>query len=263
MKREFPVKVEKNKRAELDVVLDAGYVTSEGSVAGTGDKADRVTWEVHEASGKYVATEYAQVPRFVLGAGNYVMTLTKGASKTKKEFTVAAGDSINVAMTLDVGKLAVSAVYAADGPKVEEGIAVEIFRPAKSDTEKAEWVATHYDPLSQFDLPAGRYDVVIGVGYAKRSFPVEVKSGDTTRVNLNIEAGVAGISAPEGATIEIYEAERDINGRRKWIGTYYDAEKNIALNAGRYVVIYVTKDDKKTEREITVTAGKRVEISFK
>jgi Ca-activated chloride channel family protein len=262
VEREFPFKVEKSKVSTLDVALDAGYVTSEGAVEGAG-KVDGVTWEVHTASGEYVATDYAAVPKFVLAAGNYKLTLTKGASKTEKNFTLAAGDSINVSMTLDVGKLAVSAVYAQGGPKVEQGISVEVRRPAKSDTERPDWVATVYDPLSQFDLPAGRYEVVVGVGYAKRVFPVEVKSGDTTRVNFNIEAGVLGTVAPEGSTIEIFDAERDINNNRNWIGTHYDVEKSYALNAGNYIVIITTKAGKKSEHAISVVPGKRVEVSAK
>lgn len=261
VEREFPFKVEK-KISTLDVALDAGYVTSDGSVEGAG-KADGVTWEVHTEKGEYVATDYEAVPKFVLPAGNYKLTLTKGASKNEKAFSLAAGDSINVSMTLDVGKLAVSAVYAQSGPKVEQGIAVEVRRPAKSDIEQPVWVATVYDPISQFDLPAGRYEVVIGVGYAKRVFPVEIKSGDTLRVNFNLEAGVLGVSVPEGSTVEIFSAERDINNRRTWIGTDYDAEKSVALNAGNYVVIVTTKAGKKSEHAISVSPGKRVEVSVK
>ena len=262
VEREFPFKVEKGKISTLDVALDAGYVTSEGAVEGAG-KADGVTWEVHTAGGEYVATDYDAVPKFVLAAGNYKLTLTKGASKNEKEFTLAAGDSINVSMTLDVGKLAVSAVYAQGGPKVEQGISVEVRRPAKNDTEQPVWVATVYDPLSQFDLPAGRYEVVVGVGYAKRIFPVEVKSGDTTRVNFNLEAGVLGTVAPDGSTIEIFSAERDINNQRSWIGTFYDAEKSVALNGGNYIVIITTKGGKKSEHAISIVPGKRVEVSVK
>jgi Ca-activated chloride channel family protein len=262
VEREFPFKIEKGKVSTLDVALDAGYVTSEGAIEGAG-KADGVTWEVHTASGEYVATDYDAVPKFVLAAGNYKLTLTKGASKTEKAFSLAAGDSINVSMTLDVGKLAVSAVYAPNGPKVEQGIAVEVRRPAKSDTEQPEWVATVYDPLSQFDLPAGRYEVVVGIGYAKRVFPVDVKSGDLTRVNFNLDAGVLGTSVPEGSTVEIFDAERDINNNRKWIGTHYDVDKSYALNAGNYIVVITTKAGKKTEHTIQVVAGKRVEVSAK
>lgn len=262
VEREFPFKVEKEKVSQLDVVLDAGFVTSEGSVQGAG-KVDGVAWEVHDAKGEYVATDYNAVPVFILPAGTYTLTLTKGSAVSKKEFSIAAGDSINVSMTLDVGKLAVSAVYAANGPKVEHGIAVEVRRPAKNDTEQPEWVATHYDVLSQFDLPAGRYEVVVGVGYAKRVFPVDVKSGDTTRVNFNLEAGVVGTNVPEGSTVEIFSAERDINNQRAWIGTYYEADHNVALNAGNYVVIVTTKADKKSEHAISVVPGKRVEVSVK
>jgi Ca-activated chloride channel family protein len=261
VEREFPFKVEK-KVSTLDVVLDAGYVTSEGAVEGAG-KVDGVTWEVHTASGEYVATDYEAVPKFILPAGNYKLTLTKGASKNEKEFSVAAGDSINVSMTLDVGKLAVSAVYAQGGPKVEQGIAVEVRRPAKNDTEQPVWVATVYDPISQFDLPAGRYEVVVGIGYAKRVFQVEIKSGETVRVNYNLEAGVLGTIAPDGSTIEIFSAERDINNQRSWIGTHYDVDKSHALNAGNYVVIITTKAGKKSEHAITVVPGKRVEVSVK
>lgn len=260
VEREFPLKVEKGKLASLDVVLDAGYVTSEGSVEGAG-KVEGVAWEIHRAdNGDYVATDYEAVPKFIVPAGKYVLTLTKGAAKTKKEFSLAAGDAINVSMTLDVGKLAVSAVYAANGPKVEDGIAVEIRRPAKRDTDQPEWVATLYDPLSQFDLPAGRYEVVVSIGYAKRVFPAEVKSGDTTRLNLNLEAGVAGISVPEESAVEIFSAERDINNQRAWIGTHYDAEKNIALNAGNYIVVVTTKGGKKSEYPINIAPGKRSEV---
>lgn len=262
VERQFPLKVEKRKIAQLDVALDAGYVTSDGSVEGAG-KVDGVVWEVHKSDGDYVATDYEAVPKFILPAGDYVLTLTKGAAKTKREFSVAAGDSINVSMTIDVGKLAVSAVYAANGPKVQDGIVIEINRPAKSDIEKPEWVTTDYKEISQFDLPAGRYEIVVSVGYARRVFNADVKSGETTRVNYNVEAGVAHITAPDGATIEIYEAERDINGQRKWIGTHYDGDKSVALNEGKYLVVHVTKSDKRIEREITITAGKRSEVSFR
>lgn len=260
VEREFPFKVEKGKISALDVSLDAGFVTSEGSIEGAG-KVDGVAWEVHTDKGEYVATNYEAVPRFVLAAGSYVLTLTKGAAKTTKEFSIAAGDSINVAMVLDAGKLAVSAVYSPNGTKVEQGIAVEVRQPAKSDVDNPVWIATLYDPVSQFDLPAGRYEVVVSVGYAKRVFPAEVKSGDTTRLNFNLDAGVLGTKVPEGSAIEIFSAERDINNQRSWIGTYYEADHNVALNAGNYVVIVTTKSGKKSEHAISVVPGKRVAIS--
>ncbi|MFY0014688.1 hypothetical protein ABTP72_19540, partial [Acinetobacter baumannii] len=64
LKREFPLKVEKGKPAALDVILDAGYVTSEGAMAGGVGKVDDVVWQVTDKGGKVVAQEYDAVPRF-------------------------------------------------------------------------------------------------------------------------------------------------------------------------------------------------------
>ncbi|MCH3014588.1 hypothetical protein K3W98_14835, partial [Listeria monocytogenes] len=54
LKREFPLKVEKGKPAALDVILDAGYVTSEGAMAGGVGKVDDVVWQVTDKGGKVV-----------------------------------------------------------------------------------------------------------------------------------------------------------------------------------------------------------------
>ncbi len=259
--RVFPFRVERGKQAVLDVALNAGYVTSEGAVAG-GGKTENATWEVHTVGGEYVATDYDQLPKFILPAGNYVLTLSKGASKTKKEFSVAAGDSINVSMTLDAGKLLVSGSYSASGPKVEQGIAVEVHQPAKFDGQRGEWVGTTYDPLSQFDLPAGSYDVTVAIGAAKRTARAEVRSGAPTQINVVLDAGIAGIKARGSNAVEIFSAEREIDNRRKWIGTYYDQDFSIALNAGEYFVV-ASFGDNKIERPLTITPGKRTEVELK
>lgn len=257
------VKVERGKPAALDVVLDAGYVTSEGAITGGGAKVDQVTWELNDASGEWVATEQKPLPRFILKAGDYKLSLMRGTSKSEKAFTVTAGDSMNVAMTLDVGKLVVSGVYARGGPKVENGFSVEVTMPANEDGEKGEWVATAYDQLSQFEIPSGNYDVTTAVGLAKRVTRVEIRSGAPTRIDVNLDAGVAAIKTGNGKAIEIYGAERDINNERKWLQTFYEPTLNVALNTGSYVAIVEYGDGSKVEKEFSVTPGKRVEIEIK
>jgi len=257
--REFPVEVERGKQTVLDLVLDAGYVTSDGSVAGAG-KAEGVAWELFDAKGQWIATDYEAVPRFVLPAGEYVLRLTKGVSKTQKAFSLAAGDSINVSVEIDVGKLVVGAVYAEGGPKVGDGIAVEVLHPSKTAGEKGEWIATLYDPSSQFDLPGGTYDVVVRVGAASRTSRVEVQSGTQTRVNINLEAGVAEIEAPGAYAIEIVGAERDINNERKSMVHAYDQKQNVALRAGNYVAIIEFDGGSKKEQPFSIAAGKRTDV---
>lgn len=257
------VKIERGKPAVLDVVLDAGYVTSEGAIAGGGAKVDQVTWELNDSSGEWVATEQKPLPRFILKAGDYKLNLMRGTSKSEKAFTVAAGDSINVAMTLDVGKLVVSGVYARGGPKVENGFSVEVTMLPKEDEEKGEWIATAYDPLSQFEIPSGSYDVTTSVGLAKRVTRVDIRSGAPTRIDVNLDAGVAAIKTRNGKAIEIYGAERDINNERKWLQTFYEPTLNVALNTGSYVAIVEYGDGSKVEKEFAVSPGKRVEIEVK
>lgn len=259
--RQFPLSVETGKPALMDVVLNAAYVTSEGAVSG-GGKADKVTWEVHTKDGRYVGTDYNNLPRFVVGAGDYVMTLSKGASKTKQDFSAAAGDSINVSMALDVGRLLVSGSYSASGPKVEQGIAVEVHKPAKQDGSRGEWIATTYEPLSQFDLPAGDYDVTVLTGAAKQTAKARVASGADTQINVVLDAGVVGVGAPGSTAIEILSAEKDINNRRRWITTLYDQSFTLALNAGDYIAV-AEFGGNKIERPFSIAPGKRTDVEIK
>jgi Ca-activated chloride channel homolog len=260
VKRDVPVKVERGKQAVLDVTLDAGYVTSEGAVLGGASKVDDVSWEVLDRAGNWLATEYRPLPRFVLQAGDYILRLKRGQATTEKNFSIAAGDAINVVMTLDVGKLLVSGVYAPGGPKIETGFAAEIRKLPAVDGQDGEWITTNYEALSQFDLPSGSYDVVTTVGFAKRITRVEVRSGAPTRIEVNLDAGVANISTSGGKVIEIYGAERDINNQRKYVQTSYDPTLTVALNTGNYVAVVEYADGRKVEKEFAIAAGKRADV---
>lgn len=263
LKREFPLKVVNGKPAVLDVILDAGYVTSEGSVAGGAAKVDDVVWQVTDKGGKLIAQEYDAVPRFVLAAGSYVLTLTKGQSKTSKPFSVAAGDSSNVQLTLDVGKLIVTSTYAEGGPKVEKDIVVAVHQPTKADGDEGEKVAQEYDAESKFDLPSGSYEVIATVGEAKGTAHAEVKSGAPTRINVNLNAGVVGIKTDGAQEIDIVAAERDINDERKRVSVSYETTYNVALGAGDYVAIAIYPDGQTAEKPFTVAAGKRQTVEIK
>ena len=258
--RQHAVTVEKGKPLALDIVLDAGYVTSEGTVQGSGEKMQEPTWEVINAKGEVVTTEYKPVPRFVLPSGSYTLRLTRGNAASEKAFVLAAGDSINVPMTLDAGRLLVSAVYAPGGPQAEKGFAVEARKPSVEEGKDGEWVATIYDPLSKFDLPAGSYDVIASVGVARKTVRVEVKTGAPTRLEINLDAGVLGMKLGPGKSVEIFGTERDINNERVSFGTYFDENLNLALGAGAYVAVISGEGGESHEKEFTVTAGKRIDV---
>lgn len=257
--RSVPVTVEKGKIANLDVVLDAGFVVSEGKIGGSNAKAENVTWELRPAQGDNVLTVYDPVPRFVVPAGDYTLKLSKGTASVSKAFTVTAGDTMNVALTLDAGRVIVTALYAAGGPPVKDELAVEIRQPPAVDGDLGEWVMTNYGPEIPFDLAAGPYDAIASVGKAVVTQRIEVKPGETKRIAVVLNAGVAGFKAPGSSAIEIVSEERDINDQRTSFATGFEPGFNIALPAGRYVAV-VDFDGTKVEKPFVVTAGKRTNV---
>jgi Ca-activated chloride channel family protein len=258
--RDFPITIKK-EAVTHDVILNAGFVTSEAAFEGSADQAENLTWAVHTAGGEYITTDYARVPRFILPAGDYVMVLSKGNSEAKKPFKLAPGDSINLAMTLDATPLLVDAVYAAGGPKVEKGIAVSVRKPPAREGEEGESIATIFDPVSKFDLPAGSYDVIVEVGAAKRVQRVEIRSGAPARLTVNMNAGVLALATPGAETIEVFAAKKDINGDRALFFTGFDPTTNLALIAGDYVVVTHVKDRAK-ETPVAIKPGERTELAI-
>jgi Ca-activated chloride channel family protein len=163
-------------------------------------------------------------------------------------------------MTTDAGKLMVSGVLAPGGPKAETGFVVEVRKVPANAGEEGEWVATNYDSLSQFELPGGVYDVVASVGFAKRATRAEVRSGAPTRIEVNLDAGIANIRTGNGKVIEIFSTERDVNNRRKYVQTSYDPTLFVTLNEGSYVAEVEYADGRKVDKEFAITAGRRAEI---
>jgi Ca-activated chloride channel family protein len=262
--RMFPVRIEKDKRATLDLVLDAGFVTSEASRLGKDSKlGDGIFWEVKDAKGESAAVSYDPIPRFVLPAGDYVLQLSKGNAKAEKPFKLTAGDQINIELAMDAGRLFVTGLYAPGGPKVKTGFVVEVRQPKNADGEAGESVATMYDELSKFDLPSGSYELNISVGAAKRMFDVKVVSGRTTKLDAVLDAGVVAIKSPGTKYVEIFAAEKDINGERTSVTSSYDSNFNATLNAGSYVAVSDLGDGRKVEKEFQVAPGKRLEIEVK
>jgi Ca-activated chloride channel family protein len=261
VKRLVPARVERGKQAVLDVVLDAAYVTSEGAVLGGGTRVDEVSWEVLDKNGAWLATDYRALPRFVLPAGDYILRLKRGLSATEKPFSVAAGDAINVAMTVDAGKLLVSGVLSPGGARIESGFVAEIRKVPANAGEEGEWVATNYDALSQFELPSGTYDVIASTGFAKRVTRAEVRSGAPTRIEVNLNAGIANVSTGNGKVIKIFGVTG--GGERQYVQTSYDPTLTVALNAGSYVALVEYADGNKAERPFRIEAGKRADVEVR
>jgi Ca-activated chloride channel family protein len=258
--RDLPVTVRRDGITSVDVVLDAGTVTSEGRIVGSGAKAEGVAWEVRDSAGQWIATQYDAVPRFVLPAGAYEMTLTKGSASAKKAFALVAGDSINLGLALDSSRLTVDAVFTAHEP-VETGLVVEVREPRRDATTPGRWIATQYDTLSAFDLPSGSYEVIARAGLAEKSRIVEIGAGEPIKVTFDLQAGFAALTASGASKIEIAAARKSISGQRKLLDTAFGETFEKAMPAGDYVAI-VTRGTNTSEVRFTVSAGERTEQSL-
>ncbi len=264
VERQFPVTIEDAKRpVTLDLVLDAGFVTSEGAIEGGARNADGLAWEVFTPGGEHIASDYAALPTFILPAGDYVMRLSRGNSVTQRSFSLAAGDSINLAMSLSLGRLVVDALYAPRGPKVEDGLTVEVRRPAKALGEEGESITVEYQPRSIFELPAGDYDILAQVGSAPKTVRATVKSGETTQVTVEMNAGIAAINAPGATFLEIFEARTAIDGTRRSLVVDYDGELQATLPAGDYVLVSEKAGTPQPEQGFTVKAGERTDVTVR
>jgi Ca-activated chloride channel homolog len=264
----MPVTVPDNEALKLDVSLDAGFVTSVAAVAGGGsDQADGLTWEVHKKAsqageeGDRISTKYDPVPRFVLPAGDYVMKLIKDNAGTQKAFTLVAGDSINLDMSLDIGRLKAKALYAPGGPQVEKNLAFEVYKASNSiEGDSAQRLETKYDIEPSFGLPAGKYELRVKAGLATASLPVEVQSGKLISVDVVMNAGVLGWKGAASESIEIYDAKKSLEGERNRLETMYDDEGNLAMNTGDYLLSADLGDGVKKEYPFSIKPGERVEV---
>ncbi len=78
-----------------------------------------------------------------------------------------------------------------------------------------------------------------------------------------LDAGVVAIKSPGATAIGVFGAERDINDERALVVQAYEPTLTATLIAGNYVVVSDLDDDRRVEKEIQVTAGKRLEVEVK
>jgi Ca-activated chloride channel family protein len=200
------------------------------------------------------------VPRFIVPAGDYQLKLSKGAAVTTKDFSVAAGDSINVAMTLAAGRLVVTGLYAAAGPAAKDELAVDIRQAPRADGTPGDALGSGYGPEASFDLPGGAYEIVASIGAAQVTQRVEVEPGATRRMTVTLGAGITRITAAGSSAIEVFAA--DAGGARRSMGVGYGGTFDITLPAGAYAAV-ATFGDRPVERPFTVTAGARGAVDLR
>ncbi|MDQ0473130.1 vWA domain-containing protein [Labrys wisconsinensis] len=240
----------------LDVVLNAGRLGLRAkrteSVTAQGD----VVWKVsRKGVDEAIYTAYDPETSTVIPAGEYSVELTLGAAKLTRDVEIAPGDTTAVEIVAGVGRLKGRVTFSPGGPAVKDPH-VEIL-PGAQPVEDEKSVADAYAGEPQFDLPAGSYRARVSVDGVNRSFPFEIRPGDSLDLVLPIDAGVAAFEAPGADSVKILASGEDIYGdQSNDLTTLYTLPGSYVLPVGRYKAVAV-KGDAKVEAEFEVTAGKR------
>ena len=257
---EVPFMLEAGKPVQLDLSMEAGVVQLKGMMDDQTPLADgNGTWELLTPDGNRITTEYGPQAAFMANAGTYKMRLTLGEAKVEQDLKITAGKIDDVVMTLGAGIVQASAVFAAGGPAVPEGATVELRKGEAALDGSHERIATEYQSPSQFNVPAGKYLVVVIRDYATGSAEVQVTPGGVSKVEVNLDGGYLAVTGPAGAQVDVYSAEKDIAGNRTRITTEFEGQINKAFEAGTYHVVMTRDGAVLGEKDFEVKAGQRTE----
>lgn len=258
--RDTEIELDENEVTRQHVVLDAGIVkiiAKRTPQDAAPDKAARITvsWNKGE-DGAYGEG------RFHVPAGPVKLRGRIGKAIVEEQFTLNAGETVEKTLVVASGIVVPSAVYAEDGPAVEgNDIRFTVFEAAVDLNGKRKKIEGQYGPGRGVEVPAGEAILHARLGEAEvYSEPFTVRGGERTEVQVNINAGVLAITAPGAYRIDLFESEKDIQGKQRRITGNHGQEMQLTLHPGTYDVVATYKGDVAEKRKAaTVTAGKRVE----
>jgi hypothetical protein len=185
-----------------------------------------------------------------------------GSAEVEVAFSVAPGQTKDMVVLLGSGQARVTVTYSQGGDAVPDGSTIELLKAADISGEK-KWVATEYGNNKVFQAPAGDYVLAVRLNIAAAEVPVKIVAGQEVTAIINLNAGFVAVKSAAATRIEIYSGVVGLDGKRTWLGTEYGTELNYAANAGSYHVVAISSEDAIiAEKEVTVEAGKRTEISL-
>lgn len=258
---ELPMTLEAGEVEKLNVNLEAGILRLSGMMDERTPMADSVAaWELLDSSGKWITTKYGTETAFLANAGVYKVRLSLGTAKVEQDIEIAAGKLSEQKLALGAGSIEANGVFATGGPPVPDSSAIELRKGEPGPDGKHEWITTTYGTTAQFKVPAGKYLVIFSKDYAEGSAPVEVTAGTMSKVEVSLDGGYLAVTGPADSTIEVFSAEKDISGKRKYLLTEYGGAVNKAFDAGAYHVVAKGTDGAVLgEKDFEVKAGGRTE----
>jgi Ca-activated chloride channel family protein len=183
VKGEAKVTVEPDKEVTKTIVLNAGRVVFESSLAPNGPKLEENSefWEAKDAKGNSLIYDYRSSPAFLLPAGTVTMNVSIGAVKHSETFTLKPGETIKRRVALNAGYVkysgTVKGVPATGNPYF--GV-----HPVKNNV-RGDAVSYDYRSSGSFLIPAGDYDLELSVNGTKGFKRLTVKPGATVAASVD------------------------------------------------------------------------------
>ena len=247
----------------LEVNLNAGIMQFHGMIdEGTDLPKDGPVWVFRTAGGEYYGTTYGNAPKNMFVAGDYVLKLSMGAAEMEASFTVVPGKVGEMVVTMGIGTAHVSATYSQGGEEVPDGTTFEVRKPPNISGDK-KIVATEYGNNKTFQLPGGDYLLIVKLNLAEVEVPFKVVAGQEYKAQINLDAGFIAVKSPAAKRIDVQSGKPALDGTRTRLGTEYATELNYAANTGTYhIIAYGDGDAVIGEKDVTVVAGQRVEVTL-
>ena len=195
---------------------------------------------------KRITYSYDAQPLFKLPGGKYYITVKHGRAQAVVEPELKAGEQLKLTVVLNAGYLRVTSIPTEGAKPLAKNLANTVFEAEADLNGKRKQLSYSYDAKPLFRLNAGKYMLVSKHGSASTRTEVEVTAGKLNDVTVNLNVGYLRITSvpTEGAkplsqklANTIFEAEADLNGRRKQITYSYDAKPLFRLGAGKYRLI--------------------------
>lgn len=241
-------------------VLDAGILDLTLRPSEGAEPDPDAYWEIRGAD-NMSDSGYRAAYR-VIPSGEHELSVRLGAAELKQSVVIEAGAVTTLDLVIGVGLAVVDASYT-EGMLVEGGDHyIEIFEAKKDLDGNRKSVAYGYGAGAKFDLPPGDYVAVARLGEAQAEVPFAVKSGERVDIVVPLNAGVAAFTFGDASIyLEVFGAQKDINGNRRSIGYGYGPQWQTTFTAGDYVAV-VDFGDGPTETAFTVKAGERLELTI-
>jgi Ca-activated chloride channel family protein len=230
---------------EPEPVADYNYKPtaslSEGGPDLASDNADLV-WEWYKVAadgsqGDYVGTDYNSDFEGSLEPGDYIMTASMGYASSSQPVTIEAGKVAEPHFILN-GVILKLHPRPSEGAEVDDNASIEI-------RHAGEYVTTNYGDTNLV-VPAGALDVDVSIGAATVTRSYDVAAGETIDEDVIVGVGLAkvtslyveGMPVEADIFIEVFAAQKAIDGSRKSVAYQYGGDLDFELAQGDYVAAY-------------------------